>query len=179
MAVDMEKKRELEQSITEYSEQKRILEHEYRKSKGEEDQLRDRLTELDEERTALNAELVAINDAKTALQSAQTRLAQQMEKKRVAEANPDTTEEDLAKVQQKQLQCVMERVEHALTMEVFLRKTILTLGICQRGYSDCGGAHGVENTSTPGSCRCSTGYRGGRPGFSRISRCSGRISPYQ
>ena len=94
MAVDMEKKRELEQSIAEYSEQKRILEHEYRKSKGEEDQLRDRLAQLDEERTALNAELVAINDAKTALQSAQTRLAQQMEKKRVAEANPDTTEED-------------------------------------------------------------------------------------
>jgi septal ring factor EnvC (AmiA/AmiB activator) len=124
MAVDLDRKRELEQRISEYSDQKRTLEQEYRKSKDEEDRLHHRVRELDEEKATFTAEVVAINNTVTSLQSAQTRLAQQLDKKRMAEEKPDTTEEEIAKIHEKQVQSVMERVEHALAMEVFLRKMI-------------------------------------------------------
>ena len=114
----MERKRDLERQISEYSDQVRHLEDLFRKSQNEEDVLHDRVRVLDEERTTLSNEVKAIRLLYTELESSKIRLAQQEAKKRTEEEKVDTTDADLAKVEQQQQQTVMERVEHALTLEV-------------------------------------------------------------
>jgi hypothetical protein len=114
----VERKRDLERQISEYSDQVRHLEDLFRKSQNEEDILHDRVRVLDEERTTLSNEVKAIRLLYTELESSKIRLAQQEAKKRTEEEKVDTTDADLAKVEQQQQQTVMERVEHSLTLEV-------------------------------------------------------------
>ena len=116
--VDLDKKRELEDSIRELTDQVRQLEEMFRKSQNEEDQLHNRLQDLENERKALADEMKAIRQLYTDLESNKTRLAQQQAKKKTEEERADTTEADLARVEEQRQQTVMERVEHALTLEV-------------------------------------------------------------